>query len=299
MSKTVSLVLGSGAARGLAHIGVIRVLRDNGYSISSISGTSMGALVGGLYAADGLDEFTDIALSFKKVDFFKYLDLSLFAKSGVLKGDIIIDTLKTIIGDIGIEELPIPYTAVATDINRGREVWIQEGRLYDAIRASIAIPGVFTPHRIGHRMLVDGGIINPVPVMPITNSEADITIAVDVNAAEAEIPDIGRKKKLKPVTPYQQKIEKFIGAMQQRFDKDIAIKKQELGLTDILLKSFTTMQATLTRYKLAANQPDLLISIPRNICEVHEFYRASELIEAGTWWTRRALETARFNQPKP
>jgi len=298
MGKSVSLVLGCGAARGLAHIGVISVLREQGFSISSISGTSMGALVGGLYAADGLDEFTDIALSFKKVNFFKYLDLSLFAKSGVLKGDIIIDTLKKIVGDIRIEELSIPYTAVATDISSGREVWLQEGRLYDAIRASIAIPGVFTPHRIGNRLLVDGGIIDPVPVMPISGVDSDITIAVDVNAAEAEIPKLENSKNLRPVPAYQQKIERFLQAMQKRFDmdmaEDVAAKKEQLGLTDVLLKSFSTMQATLTRYKLAANQPDLLISIPRNICEVHEFYKAAELIKSGAWWTRRALETARF-----
>ena len=294
MSKSVSLVLGCGAARGLAHIGAIRVLREQGYSISSISGTSMGALIGGLYAAGGLDEFTDIALSFKKVDFFKYLDLSLFAKSGVLKGDIIIDTLKKIVGDIAIEDLDIPYTAVATDIKSGREVWLREGRLYDAIRASIAIPGVFTPHRVGNRLLVDGGIINPVPVMPISDPDADITIAVDVNAAEAEIPVLENSGNLKPVPDYQVKIEKFLQAMQKRFEIDVVSKEEQLGLTDVLLKSFSTMQATLTRYKLAANQPDLLISIPRNMCEVHEFYRAAELIKSGAWWTQRALETARF-----
>lgn len=294
MSKSVSLVLGCGAARGLAHIGVIRVLREQGYNIASISGTSMGALVGGLYAAGGLEDFTDIALSFKKVDFFKYLDLSLFAKSGVLKGDIIIDTLKKIVGDVTIEELSIPYTAVATDINSGREIWIREGRLYDAIRASIAIPGVFTPHRVGNRLLVDGGIINPVPVIPISDPDADITIAVDVNGPQADIPALGSSKDLKPVPAYQHKIEKFLQAMQKRFDIDVASKNEQLGLTDVLLKSFATMQETLTRYKLAANQPDLLISIPRNICEVHEFYRAAELIESGSWWARRALETARF-----
>lgn len=294
MSKSVSLVLGCGAARGLAHIGVIRVLLEQGYTITSISGSSMGALVGGLYAAGGLDQFTDIALSFKKGEYFKYLDLSLFAKSGVLKGDIIINTLKNIVGNVRIEDLPIPYTAVAADINRGKEVWLQEGRLYDAIRASIAIPGVFTPYKIGSRLLVDGGILNPVPVMPMSDPDADITIAVDVNGAEADLPEIANNKPLKPVPAYQQKIDEFLNAMQKRFDIDLNSKDQQIGVTDVLLKSFYTMQATLTRYKLAANQPDLLISIPHNMCEAHEFYRAEEVIKSGAWWARRALETARF-----
>lgn len=295
MSKTVSLVLGCGAARGLAHIGVINVLLEQGYKISSISGTSMGALVGGLYAADGLNEYTEFVLSFKKVDFFKYINLSVLTSSGVVKGDLIINTLKSIIGNINIEELPIPYTAVATDINRGKEVWLQEGRLYDAIRASIAIPGVFSPHKIGQRLLVDGGIVNPVPVMPLLDREADIVIAVDVNGAQAEMPEQENHKEAKPQGEYQQKIDAFLQAMQKRFNLEDANSEQQLSTTDVLLKSFTTMQASLARYKLAANQPDLLISIPRNVCEAHEFYRAEEIIKSGTWWARRALETAHFN----
>jgi NTE family protein len=295
MSKTVSLVLGCGAARGLAHIGVINVLREQGYQINSISGTSMGALVGGLYAADGLDEYTDYVRSFRKVDFFKYLNLSVFSSTGVIKGDLILDTLKSIIGNVNIEELPIPYTAVATDINRGKEVWLQEGRLYDAIRASIAIPGVFSPHKIGHRLLVDGGIVNPVPVMPLSDAEADIVIAVDVNAAQAEIPEQKIHKEPRDVSEYEQKIEAFLESMQKLFNMEDTNTEQQLSVTDVLLKSFTTMQSALARYKLAANQPDVLISIPRNVCEAHEFYRAEEIIKSGAWWAERALETAHFN----
>ena len=300
MGKSVSLVLGSGAARGLAHIGVIEVLQRHDLEIKSISGTSMGALIGGLYAAGGLEEFTEFARAFRKVDFFKYLDLSPFGSAGWVKGDIIIDTLKDIVGDIRIDELPIPYTAVAADINTGREVWLQKGRLFDAIRASIAIPGVFTPHRINGRMLVDGGIVNPVPVMPGSDTSTDLTIAVDVNGHEAETPHHPEYHKKKPVPDYQKKVEKFFEAVQKRFDIDVSKNSKseppgnELSLSDILLRSFTTMQATLTRYKLAANQPDILISIPRNICEVHEFYKAELAIDTGIWWTERALETAKL-----
>ncbi len=294
MSKTVSLVLGCGAARGLAHIGVINVLREQGYQINSISGTSMGALVGGLYAADGLDEYTEYVRSFKKVDFFKYLNLSVFSSTGVIKGDLILDTLKSIIGDVNIEDLSMPYTAVATDINRGKEVWLREGRLYDAIRASIAIPGVFSPYKIGHRLLVDGGIVNPVPVMPLSDTEADIVIAVDVNGAEAEMPELKNHNEPREESDYQQKIEAFLEGMQKLFNLDDENTEQQLSVTDVLLKSFATMQSSLARYRLAANQPDLLITIPRNVCEAHEFYRADEIIESGTWWANRALETARF-----
>lgn len=300
MSKSVSLVLGCGAARGLAHIGVIDVLEQQGFKIASVSGTSMGSLVGGLYAAGGLDEYREFVLSFRKVDFFKFLDLSPLGSSGMLKGDIIIDTLRNIVGDLRIEDLAMPYTAVAADINTGKEVWLQHGKLFDAVRASIAIPGVFTPHKVGHRLLVDGGIVNPVPVMPLSHSSTELTIAVDVNAPEADIPQHHEQEtRSRNGSVYRQQIEKFFQSVQKRFDlewdnKTEALEHDELGVTDILLRSFTTMQTALTRYKLAANQPDVLISIPRNICEVHEFYKAEQVIEQGAWWAQRALETAKI-----
>ena len=294
MTKTVSLVLGAGAARGLAHIGVIRVLEQQGYQINAIAGCSMGALIGGLYAAGGLDEFTRLSYSFKRIDFLKYLDLSFFAEPGVLKGDLIINTLRDIVGEINIEDLPMPFIAVATDLYASKEVWLERGSLFDAIRASISIPGIFTPYSIGHKLLVDGAILNPVPVLPLLGKDSDFTIAVDVNGEEA---DTSRTEVHTPYSQeapeYRKKIDDFLISLQARFKFDSSKEDEKLSLTDILLMSYETMQETITRYKLAANKPDILISIPRNICEVHEFYHAREVIEAGERWTRRALESVR------
>jgi len=154
MGKQVTLVLSGGAARGLAHIGVIRVLVEEGFEISSITGTSMGALVGGIYAAGKLDNYTNWVTSLTKKDVIQYLDISFRAKSGILKGDLIIEALRDFVGDISIENLPVPFLAVATDLSARKEVWITKGDLFEAIRASISVPGVFTPHRIAGRWMV-------------------------------------------------------------------------------------------------------------------------------------------------
>ena len=151
--KTVSLVLGSGGARGLAHIGVIKWLRAHGYEIKSIAGTSIGALVGGIYAAGRLDVYADWVQALDKRDVLRLLDIS-FQPAGLIKGDRIINVMRELIGEFEIEALPISYTAVATDLDTGREVWLSSGLLFDAIRASIAIPTVFTPHIIQDRTLV-------------------------------------------------------------------------------------------------------------------------------------------------
>jgi len=164
-NKSVSLVLGSGGARGLAHIGIIEWLNDNGYDIQSISGSSMGALVGGIYAAGKLDNYRDWVQSLDKTDVVKFLDFS-FSSTGLFKGDRIIDNLRKMVGNHLIEDLSIGFTAVATDLERQREVWFTRGPLFDAIRASIAVPTIFTPHKYKGRYLLDGGLLNPVPIAP-------------------------------------------------------------------------------------------------------------------------------------
>jgi NTE family protein len=163
--QTVSLVLGSGAARGLAHIGVIEWLNEHGYRIESIAGASMGALVGGIYAAGELDSYKQWVLALEKIDVVRFLDLA-FSSEGLFKGDRLMDLLRDMVGDRNIEDLPMTYTAVACDLNRRREVWFTNGLLFDAIRASIAIPTVITPHRYRGMILLDGGLLNPVPIAP-------------------------------------------------------------------------------------------------------------------------------------
>ncbi len=180
-TKTVSLVLGSGGARGLAHIGIIKWLSENGYEIKSISGSSMGALVGGVYAAGKLDVFEEWVCAITTVNIFTFLDFSL-QKGGFFKGDKVIDALKGLVGDTLIESLPLTYTAVATDIKDEREVWIRKGSLFDAIRASISLPLFLTPFELNGVKLIDGGVLNPVPIAPTFMDDTDITIAVNLGA---------------------------------------------------------------------------------------------------------------------
>ncbi|WP_122502840.1 patatin family protein [Mycobacterium pseudokansasii] len=185
--RRVALALGSGGARGYAHIGVIQTLRERGYDIVGIAGSSMGALVGGLHAAGRLEEFTDWAKSLTQRTILRLLDPSISA-AGVLRAEKILDAVRDILGPVTIEQLPIPYTAVATDLLAGKSVWFQRGPLDEAIRASIAIPGVIAPHELDGRLLADGGILDPLPIAPIAAVNADLTIAVSLNGSEAGLP---------------------------------------------------------------------------------------------------------------
>ncbi len=179
----MALALGSGGARGYAHIGVIQALRERGYEIVGIAGSSMGAVVGGVQAAGRLDELADWAKSLTQRTILRLLDPSISA-AGVLRAEKILDAVRDILGPITIEQLPIPYTAVATDLLAGKSVWFQRGPVDEAIRASIAIPGVIAPHEVAGRLLADGGILDPVPMAPIAAVNADLTIAVSLNGSE-------------------------------------------------------------------------------------------------------------------
>jgi NTE family protein len=180
----VALALGSGGARGYAHIGVIEALRARDYEIVGIAGSSMGAVVGGLQAAGRLDEFADWAKSLTQRTILRLLDLSISA-AGVMRAEKILDAVRDILGPVAIEQLPIPYTAVATDLLTGKSVWFQRGPLDEAIRASIAIPGVIAPHEVDGRLLADGGILDPLPMAPLAAVNADLTIAVSLSGSEA------------------------------------------------------------------------------------------------------------------
>ena len=181
----MALALGSGGARGYAHVGVINELRERGHEIVGVAGSSMGALVGGLYAAGKLDEYATWASSLTQRAVLRLLDPSI-AAAGVLRAEKILEAVREILGDVTIEELPIPFTSVATDLITGKSVWLQRGPVDDAIRASIAIPGVIAPHVLNGRLLADGGILDPIPMAPIAAVIADATIAISLSGDDPE-----------------------------------------------------------------------------------------------------------------
>ena len=277
--KTVSLVLGSGGARGLAHIGVIHWLEENGFKIESISGCSMGALIGGIYAAGKLDDFESWVRAITKVDIVTLLDLS-WKKSGLVKGDKIINTLTELVGDVIIEDLPIAYTAVAADILNEKEVWMNSGKLFDAIRASISLPLFFTPFRYKDVDLIDGGVLNPVPIAPTFNDATDFTVAVNLNGKvdNKEKITINNDSASENESPFTEKITEFV----ERFkDSTVNHISKDWGAYDIANQAFDAMQSTIARQKLAAYPADNFIEIARNACGTLEFDRASEMIELG------------------
>lgn len=312
-SKTpINLVLGSGGARGLAHIGVIRVLEEAGYEIHSITACSMGALVGALYVTGHLAAYEDWVTSLTRWDVLRFLNLSRIGRSGMVNGDKLMEKLGEWLSGVDIKSLPIPITVVAADLIARKEVWISSGDLLDAVRASIAVPGVFTPLVKHGRVLVDGGILNPIPIPPTRLDSALVTVAVSLSGREVLHP-FGHPDSANAVKPHADtdasestadhgRVDSFLGNLQRFFGRDSdLVSEQEMpseeqpalsapALTDVMLGMFLTMQDTLARHQLASNPPDLLIDIPCNICQSHEFYKARDLIPAGAYWARRAIE---------
>lgn len=276
-NKEISLVLGSGGARGLAHIGIIHWLEDNGFKIKSISGCSMGAVVGGIYAAGKLPEFEQWVCAINKMDIISLLDIS-WRKHGLVKGDKIIDTLVALVGDEKIENLPIPYTAVAADVTGEKEVWLQSGSLFAAIRASISLPMFFTPFAINGVDLIDGGVLNPVPIAPTFSDQTDMTIAVNLGGPAKILPAKDIEVIERKSSVFHEKISRYIDKFQSSLINDTVL---DLSAYDIANQAFDAMQGTIARQKLAAYPPDYIVEIPRNACGTFEFDRASEMIELG------------------
>ena len=311
--KRVALALGSGGARGYAHIGVITELRERGYEIVGIAGSSMGALVGGLEAAGKLDEFAGWAMSLTQRALLRLLDPSITA-AGVLRAAKILDAISDILGEVTIEDLPIPYTAVTTDLIAGKSVWLQRGPVDAAIRASIAIPGVITPHVLDGRLLADGGILDPLPMAPIAAVNADLTIAVSLSGSEAggryeptdseprastewlnrmwrstsSLLDTTAARSLLDTPSARAMLSRFGGAPE---DTDGAAPEIEpdsdeesvprLGGFEVMNRTIDIAQSALARHTLAAYPPDLLIEVPRSVCRSLEFHRAAEVIDIG------------------
>ena len=294
MDKSVSLILGSGGARGLAHIGVIRELETQGFEIKSVVGCSIGALVGRLYCAGKLDAYAEWVSNLQEWDVLKFLDISLTSRTGMMKGDLIMDSLREMVGTHRIEDLPIRFSAVATDFEDRTEVWFNSGDLFDVIRASIAIPGIFTPKQLDGRLLVDGGLLNPLPSAPAMFDKTDLSVAVSLSGYDIANPygDVDLNNHRTELETYRERIDQFLSLAQERLGLETDKKDEtqdDLRLTDVLLGTFDTMQSTIARYRLASYPPDILIEIPGNICQTHEFYRARPLIAAGHYWARQAL----------
>jgi NTE family protein len=280
---TVALALSTGGARGLAHIGAIEAIDAAGYRIVGVSGSSMGALIGGIYAAGKLDVYREWVMALQKMDVLKLVDWTL-SGAGLIKGERIIGVLRELIGDVDIEELPMAFTAVATDLDREREVWLTRGSLFDAIRASIAIPTIFRPHPLhGHR-LVDGGLMNPLPLTPLLQSPSDYTMAINANGPPESLPSAPATAP-KPRRGLRSKIAAYV----TRTIASHVETGSEPGWTATLTQALDLMQENLTSFRLAADRPDLVIEVPRNASAVYEFYRASELIDLGRDRAQRAL----------
>jgi len=273
---TVSLVLGSGGARGLAHIGVIQWLTENGYDIRSISGSSMGALVGGIYATRKLEVYAQWVLALERMHVLRLLDPTI-GSPGLFKGERIISVLRQLVGDCAIEDLPISFTAVATDLDSGEEVWLRQGNLFDAIRASMATPLVFTPFKQGDRLLVDGAVTNPVPIAPTLADATDLTIAVDLGGPAEDRPAPAPSDSLARDDGYRGRILKFLETVRPAR----ASKEPSPGMFNVAMRSMQAMQDAIGHLRMSAYSPDVLIEIPRNACGFFEFWKAEELIALG------------------
>ncbi|RUP01135.1 MAG: esterase [Mycobacterium sp.] len=316
----VALALGSGGARGYAHIGVIQELQERGYEIVGIAGSSMGALVGGVQAAGRLTELADWAQSLTQRTILRLLDPSLTA-AGVLRAEKILDAVRDILGPVTIEELAVPYTAVATDLLAGKSVWFQRGPVDEAIRASIAIPGVIAPHEVGGRLLADGGILDPLPMAPIAAINADLTIAVSLNGSEpgatrdaepgmtaewlnrmlrstTALLDTSAAKSLLDRPTARAVLSRFGASIpdsddwsdNDEDDADEVPEVPKLGGFEVMNRTIDIAQSALARHTLAAYPPDLLIEVPRTTCRSLEFHRAVEVIGVGRTLAARALD---------
>jgi NTE family protein len=288
----VSLVLGSGGARGLAHIGVIRAIEDDGrFAIRAVTGTSIGALVGGLHAAGCLDAYADWVCGLSRADVLGLLDFS-FTGRGLVEGERVMRHLIGMVGDVRIEDLPIPFTAVASDIVRRQEVWLTRGSLFEAIRASIAIPGLFTPAEVDGRTLVDGGLLSPLPLAPAQGHSTDRTIAVSLNGSPCGPP---APREPKPAETDDDADEPVTFALLERLKagarKVLGPPKPRPGdsALDTIARSVEAMQDRIARYQIAAYRPDLVIEVPVDACGVLDFHRARELIALGERLARDAL----------
>ena len=286
MKPVVTLVLSGGGARGIAHIGVIEELERRGYEIASVTGTSMGALVGGVYAAGAIDPFREWLLTLDKRKVFSLVDFTL-SRTGVVKGDKVFNKMKDFIPDTLIEDLKIPYAAVAVDLINNKEVVFREGRLFDAIRASVAIPSVLTPVKTDDGLLIDGGVMNNIPVDHAPRVPGDLLLVVNVNASiPVSPPKISPEETDKQKRAYKKKIEEFQFHLHKILshgstEKPSNSHEERMGYFNLIDKTVSLMTDHMAQMSLKLFSPDVLIEVSRDSCGTFDFYKASEMVEMG------------------
>ena len=294
--KKVALVLSSGGARGYAHIGAIEVLEERGYCISSVAGTSMGALVGGMYCAGKLNEVCDWLYSLGRRDVLALVDWSL-GMNHLVKGEKVMEKLREMVPDVRIEDLPIPFKAVAADLETQREVVFSKRSLYRALRASISIPTLFKPVRIGRHVLVDGGIANPLPLNRVSRTPGDVLVSVNVSAPASEQVEMLRQQAQHQQHPRLLSIDKLI--------KPLTPDGVDSNYLTLLLAAVTMLIQRNTVQAQKITTPDIAVNIPMNRFSVFDFDHAERIVRAGREAMEQALDqweahtTSKTNNPLP
>ena len=293
----IGLALGGGAARGLAHIGIVRTLLAHGIVPNVVVGTSIGAVVGGAYAAGHLDTLEKWARGLQPRNILSYLDIRLNG-SGLIGGDKLAAQLEAAIGPILVEELPLKFATVATEVRTGHEIWLTHGRMVDAMRASYALPGIFSPVLVGDRWLVDGALVNPVPVSAARALGAEIVIAANLSSdvfthsttiyshgPSAEAPEAV----IEAAAP-KRRFGKFFSP-ERTMKREFFGSGGRPGISSVMVDAFNIMQDRITRARLAGDPPDMLIS-PR-VGEIgwFDFHRADDLIAFGARAAERAIDS--------
>ena len=288
MKKKIALVLSGGGARGLAHIGAIETLESHGYEITSIAGCSMGALIGGMYAAGKLPEVKDWVLALDRRKVLSLVDFSL-SLTHLVKGDRVMEALKEIVPDVNIEALPIPYTAVATDWNSGKEVVFDHGSLYDAIRASISIPLFLNPVRREDMLLVDGGLVNSLPLNRVVRHSGDLLFGINVSTHDYQdellMQQFVERKLLSKSMP---------AAVMNRIMKHF--EGININYVTLLMRTIAIMLEQNTRQQILISRPDLVVQVPMKRYGVFDFDKAAAILQIGKHKTSRALR--RFEHMK-
>lgn len=301
--KNVALVLSSGGARGIAHIGVIEELEARGYTITAVSGTSIGAVIGGFYAAGKLDAYRDWVCGLDRFNVFNLIDFTMSTK-GVIKGVKVFKKMSEWMEGVNFEDLRIPFSCVAVDLLNRKEVVFDSGDVMQAMRASIAIPGYLEPLIVDGRSLYDGGIINPIPINRVDKSNADMVIAVDLNAYQPTFDpkkhwkeDVEASSIMKRVNDLWHSTSSRIQILQRNESNEKQLvgsqhteKTKTLSRIGALNQMFELMQEGVAREMIRRERPDLLIEIPGNLCNTFEFHRSKELVEFGRLQTQKALD---------